>query len=207
MTKKEKNRISREIKAILDEFKEDKQEFGYINDGQGVRYEMGELYVRIENYKGLLDYYSWFYENFPDDIGFPELQICWIIGGIKEKRKEIINKHLVQLEDINTYVLPKLLKQDYPKTERWEGMNISTEDYANYVVEDYEKYIDEEVKSYLQSITSDEKYLKNKLELVNNYVKLSSLGRGVKRSKVITDNDDLLIKWEAELNEKTSWQS
>jgi len=196
MTKTEKRRIKKEIESIMNEFNYYKKEFRFINDGNGDRYRIGELYLSIEDYKGLNKYYTWFYHNFPDDIGFPEIQICWIIGGIKSGDKNIVIKHLIQLEDINIYVIPKLLDQKYERKDIWEGMNLSTEEYADYVKEEFQKHLDTQVSEYLKQITETQKYREFKSQLIENYCKLNKYDRGIRRSKIISDNDNLLKKWE-----------
>lgn len=200
MTKAEKNIIKKDIKHIIREFDETRKVMGYVHDGEGTRYEVGELYLQMRDYEGLLNYYSYFYEHFPDDIGFPELQICWIAAGIKEDKPSIVNKHLIELEDMNTYIIPKLLGKQIKRIEKWEGMNISTEEYADYILDYLRDDIEEEITEALTKITNEKDYVNFKAKLIENYSKLNNLQPGQTRTKIIADNNALLKKWEKALN-------
>jgi len=192
-----KQENQKEFAAIIEDFEADKALTGFINDGAGDRYHAALLLIEIADYKGLLDYYDWFYTHFPDDIGFPELHLCWIYAALNTGRDDLLHKHLVELEDINTYVLPKLLGQPVERVEKWEGSNLETEAYADYLLDEhlFQQQLSPKMKARLLSITQSEVYQEYKQRFLAYQVEIDTLPVGPKRSHTLEKSYELLEDW------------
>ena len=189
--------IKKKATAIQKALEKEKQTYGFINDGRGKRYQAALLLLEIEDYKGLLKYYDWFYAHFPDDIGFPELHLSWVYTALNTGQDALLHKHLVELEDINTYVLPKLLGQPVERVEKWEGSNLETEEYADYLLEKHvlRELLTPEVKARLLTISQSEVYQSYKQRFLAYQVEIDTLPVGPKRSRALQKRDDLLEDW------------
>ena len=183
--------------AIIEDLEADKALTGLINDSEGDRYYAALLLMEIADYKGLLEYYDWFYTHFPDDIGFPELHLCWIYAALNTGRDDLLHKHLVELEDINTYVLPKLLGQPVERVEKWERSNYATEDYADYLLEEqlFKERLTPKMEAALTAITQSEAYQNYKQQYLECLAALNALPAGPERSRVIEREEGVLAAW------------
>jgi len=94
-----------------------------------------------------------------------------------------------------------LLNQPYTRVDKWESMNISTEDYAEEIKREYQSYFDPETTAILKDLTSMERYVEFKEKCIALDVALNDLRPGVKRTKAITDREKLEKAWLAWLEE------
>lgn len=192
-----KQKNQKAFAAIIKELEADKALTGFIYDGAGDRYHAALLLIEIADYKGLLDYYDWFYTHFEDDIGSPELHLCWIYTALNTGRDDLLHKHLVELEDINTYVLPKLLGQPVERVEKWEGSNLETEEYADYLLQAYpfRRQLTKKMEARLLSITQSKVHEDYKQRFLAYQVEIETLPVGPKRSLTLQKSYDLLEEW------------
>ena len=176
---------------------EDKEIYGFIDDSNGERYYAALMLMEIEDYKGLLEYYDWFYTYFPDDVGMPELHLCWIFAAAETGKQGLLKKHLVELEDINTYVLPKLLGQPVERVEKWEWSNYATEDYADYLLEEqlFKERLTPKMEAALTAITLSEAYQNYKQQYLECLAALNALPAGPERSRMIEREEGVLAAW------------
>jgi hypothetical protein len=183
--------------AIQKALEKEKKTYGFMNDGGGKRYRAALLLLEIEDYQGLLEYYDWFYTHFPDDVGTPELHLCWIFAAAETGRDDLLRKHLVKLEDVNTYVLPKLLGQHVERLEKWEWSNYATEDYADYLLEGqlFKERLTPKMEAALTAITQSEVYQNYKQQHLECLVARNSLPAGPERSRVIAREKEVLEAW------------
>jgi hypothetical protein len=188
-------RIKKRIARLKAELRKEKRMFGWYDDSSGRRYLIPELYLEIKDYQNIIIYYDWFYGEFPDDIGFPELHLCWIIAGIHKKKPEMYQRHLVELEGINGYIIPLLLEQEVLKLEKWEGMSISTLDYAREIHTNFAQLLDAGAREELARITGESRYLdfKNRLGAIDQA--LLHEKPGPERENLLRDRNSLLQNW------------
>ncbi len=201
MTEQQRQRIEKKIKKIHAGLKAEKRKFGGYFDNQGNRYTIGVLYADIKDYKGLIKYYKWFNKAFPDDIGFPELHLAWIIAGIKENKLEMVKNHLPKLEEINSYIIPKIVGKKVLQVDKWEGMNLSTEEYADSVIDRSKSWMDEEVIKKLETVTSNEKYQFYKKKVIECDIKLKEEEDVSQRGKIGDEREQYIADWKGGVGE------
>ncbi len=195
MTPRQIEKIKKQIKSERAFLAAEKRKFGGYFDNRGRRYVIAELYSHIQDYKGVLRYYNWFYKEFPDDIGFPELHLSWIIAAIKEKKSNIFNNHLIHLEAINSYIIPEILGIKQLKTNKWEGMGLSTIEYAKDIKEVSKEWIDTEIINVLEKITSDTEYQRFKSQMIQFDIQFSSEDKVSIRAKILKKREQNVKNW------------
>ena len=202
MTPRQIEKIKKQIKSERAFLSAEKRKFGDYFDNRGRRYIIAELYTDIKDYKGVLRYYNWFNKEFPDDIGFPEVHLSWIIAAIKEKKLQIAYKHLVLLEEINSYLIPKILGIKQLEIQKWDSMDLSTIDYANHITENCKSWIDQEIINFLDETTSREEYKIFKKKVIECDLKLNSKNEKISRKKILKKRKKHVKDWIQYLIEK-----
>lgn len=126
MTEKQIEKVKLKIGKYKKALAADKRNWGgEYHDGQGIRYIIPALYIKISDYKGGLKYFAWFDKNFPDDSGYPIFLFEWTFVLFKcGKLLEAENKAHITFFS-NTYLLDKFLGKkplqlDKNKSSNWE---------------------------------------------------------------------------------------
>lgn len=73
---KTKNGIKKRIEKYEKLLKSEKKKFGFIDDSSGLRYDIGPLYLLMDDIEDCLKSFRWFQKNFPDDCGDPFQYLC-----------------------------------------------------------------------------------------------------------------------------------
>lgn len=130
---KTKDKIKLRIKQYEQVLKNEKKEFGYINDGSGKRYLLGILYLLSGDNDGSLKHFEWFEKEFSDDIGEPGQYIGWVLALFRAgKYKEARNK-LLQTILMNLYIVPRLVGIEQEELDIWYGSNMEEKSYIEYL--------------------------------------------------------------------------
>lgn len=94
MTPEEIKRYRERANRAKRELLKEKQQYGYINDGSGKRYLAPVYYVLAGDNDKALAFYTWFEEEFDDDIGEPVFDSsicigCWLNFGLATPHKHV----------------------------------------------------------------------------------------------------------------------
>lgn len=109
----------------------EKREFGVYDDSRGLRYLPLKYYLKIEDYRGGLNYTRWYQKNSPDDIGFPEFLFEWIIILFKLGKLEDAEKMALRTFFSKTYLFEKFFKRPIIQIDKWEWSNWEGIEIAN----------------------------------------------------------------------------
>lgn len=118
MTEKQIERIRTKITQVKKALAADKKQWGgYFHDGSGIRYMCPELYLKIRDFKGALNYFRWFAKNFPDDVCYGEFYVEWAItlfklGRLEEAGLKVVEGYLCDSTIWNKFLGRKLTKED-----------------------------------------------------------------------------------------------
>ncbi len=200
MTPRQEERLRNKIQAAKENLRIGKRTFGFYDDSHGLRYEIGLLYFQLEDHAGLMKYHNWFYKNFEDDIGLPELHLAWINSSRILRKMAIFNRHLIELEEINLYLIPLLLEEKIDELPIWHGMNWSQKNYGEYVVEHYQKRMAPEVLELLAEITHQSNYQSFKDLLIQQKIKLKAEKVVKKRKKIMAAEAKIVEEWRKSLS-------
>lgn len=201
MTDKQILRVKTQITEARRALSAEKRKYGWYDDSYGRRYVIGELYLKIQDFKGLARYHTWFYKEFEDDIGGPELLLAWGVGFISLGKKELAALRIAELENLNSYLLPILVGQDTGPIDKYEWANYAQHDYAVAVANRLTKMIPAPVIKTLEQVYQDPAYLALKEELVETYRLIKSMPSGPERTHLRRKQKALKPGMEARLLE------
>ncbi len=137
--KKLKSRISSYKSALNKE----KRNYGYINDGGGKRYTLFCLYLVLNDLIKSYDYFEWYKEEFPDDVGEPIQKLCWAICLHRMEKDDEAEYMLAELMLSNLYMIPQIIGQDVNEYNMWHSSSDAFPDYFEYIPEEVLKSIKE----------------------------------------------------------------
>lgn len=131
MTPKQAERIQTKITKIKKELAEDKRRSGgFYDDSRGLRYLPPALYLKLEDYTGLLRYFNWFAKNFPDDMGYPIFLFEWTFTLFKTKKIKLAEQKALQTFRANTHLFNTFLQRpphesNIREWSNWESQKLA----------------------------------------------------------------------------------
>jgi hypothetical protein len=117
MTDKQKDKIKSKIRSFRATLSAEKRKFGGYMDSRGLRYEISHLYIKAEDYKGALRYYTWFEKEFSDDMCYPLFYIQWTFAIYKNNKPLLAEKKLLETAYNDIFILPILVGEEEIKSE------------------------------------------------------------------------------------------
>jgi len=121
------NAISR-ISTGLSSFK---REFGFIDDGAGVRYYLAYLYFLLDDNRKSSEYLRWFKREFPDDMGEPVQMLCMAL--MLHRMGKDGSSLLCRTMCSNIYLIPFVLGERFERVDMWHGGNWEDPEYTEEV--------------------------------------------------------------------------
>ena len=195
MTERQRDKLEKDIAAAKAQLRREKKMFGAYDDSYGARYYIAEKYFLLGDHKKSLRYRPWFYKHFPDDFGNPELHLFWLIAGFLDGKMKIGVHHLIDLEELNLYVVPLILGKEVDSLDSRHMMNLSTLEYALSVNAQWRKKIPEEAIALLHEKTNHPIYLQNKEEMIAGKLALSKEYDTEKRGLILERREELIEHW------------
>lgn len=117
----------------------EKSEYGYINDGAGRRYRVGVYFLLAGELQRACEAFDWFYDEFPDDSGEPVFYLYAALAAHRAGELGKARRRLLQASVSNIFILPLLAGEQYPAPDIWYPSNC---DYEEYLME-VEEYLSE----------------------------------------------------------------
>jgi len=122
--------IKQRIASYRRGFQKELDTVGMISDLHGKRYVLFRLYFLLNEPEDSADYFEWFEEQFPNDMGEPIMYLCWAVMLRRMNRIEEAKRKLVLLMLSNIYFIPLLLDDNSVTREAmWHGSNRAEMDY------------------------------------------------------------------------------
>ncbi len=158
LRKKYREKANRAKRELLKE----KKQYGYISDGSGRRYRIGVYYLISGDTQKALEYYTWFDQEFDDDIGEPIFSLFW---ALTHHRSGNFEEAAIQLQKVmlqNIYLLPHILGEPIEKQHIWHSSNCADPDYI-WDVEEFFEFLTEEETMWIKQSFFNERfsYLRN----------------------------------------------
>jgi hypothetical protein len=193
MTRNQEDRIRTRIERIKNALSADKKHWGgYYHDGQGLRYLLPELYIKIEDYNGSLKYFRWFTKAFPDDSGFPFFLFEWTITLFKTGKIKDAEMKALETFMSNTYLLDKFLGKELLYFDKWEGSNWERQDLVNDLPYKQDQEQLHDFANWLAQYTSSDSFYKITQEFIEIAIKLKVEPVGRKRTILANRQSKLL---------------
>ena len=124
LTPKQQERLRAKIAGIRKALNAEKRKFGWYDDSRGLRYLPPELYIKLHDYKGGLNYLRWFRKNFPDDIGFPHFLFEWTLILFKNGKEHDARQKALETWFSNTYLFDKFFGRPLEPMDKYEDSNL-----------------------------------------------------------------------------------
>ena len=180
--KKFRERANRARRGLLNE----KKEYSHINDGSGKRYRAGVFYLLSGDVEKAIDFYSWYEQEFPDDVGEPISELYWALahyraGNIEEARIRLQSTMLQ-----NVYLLPLLFNKPMETQEIWHGSNLERPEYLFEV----EEFLDEptaEERKWIKKEFHGKRFEELRTGYIETYKALLDERDIEKRGKILDD--------------------
>ena len=157
------------IKKYKDILYEEKLLFGYLDDSNGLRYAIAELYAEIEDFKGCLTYYRWFTENFPDDGAFPETFLIWTKALFAQGKLKEAHRKTIETALTNIYLIPFLLDLEMEDQNLPGYLSSMGADYADQAIPHFKYLMTPEFSEWLYNAYKSKEYQ----DVVGRYIELS----------------------------------
>jgi hypothetical protein len=109
MPQTEQQKIRSRLRRYERKLRKEKEMHGGYDDGGGRRYEVAPNYLLLNDNDGALAAFRWFEQDFPDDVGVPDLFLCWCLALYRAGNEIGAAKKLRQAMFSNLYLVPKLL--------------------------------------------------------------------------------------------------
>ncbi len=174
MTEKQIERVKTKIRKIRAALAAEKRKYGDYDDSRGIRFYPPRLYLEIGDFKGALTYLKWFDKNFAGGGYYPDFLFEWTIILFKTGKLKDAEKKAFETFCSNTYLFDKFLGRKIIQIDKFEGSNLETPEFANYI-----KYLSTQVEltdfsQWLESLVSSEKFQKLSSKYIEIHRKLKS---------------------------------
>lgn len=183
--------IKKRIEKYEKLLKAEKKKFGFIDDSSGLRYDIGPLYLLLDDIEDCLKSFRWFHKNFPDDCGDPFQYLCWTLALFKNDNIiEAENKLIITMLQ-NLYLVPHIIGNDQPVYNMWHSSNIEEKEYLDYLPPEFVQLWDQKAISWARTTYYGERcnlFRKRFVEIKNQ---LQNEPVGPKRNKLVKELYDL----------------
>ena len=191
MTDKQIERIKKTIKIYRARLAAEKRRFhGYFDNG-GSRYIIPEFYLKIADYKGALTYFRWFTREFPDDSGFPSLNLFWTLTLYQNKKIIGAKSKAYKTAFSNTYLIDLICNKETIGIDKSELDGSESLVYARQIVEGCIKLLTPEFKDWICTLNETDDFKSN----LNKFISLQKLikdeSTGPLRSKLVNESSKL----------------
>jgi 3',5'-cyclic AMP phosphodiesterase CpdA len=135
MTLEERKRYRERANRAKRELLKEKEQYGYINDGSGKRYLAPVYYVLAGDHDKALAFYTWFEEEFSDDIGEPVFDLYWVLAEYRAGNTTQASYRLQIAMLNNLYLLPFLCNKPIGTLDIWHESTQAASSYLREIQE------------------------------------------------------------------------
>lgn len=158
---------------------------GQYHDGQGIRYLIPELFIKIEDYKGGLKYLNWFNKNFPDDSGYPIFLFEWAFILFKCNKLMNAEEKVYSAFFSNTCLFDIFFEKEPLQLNKYEGSTWEFESLTHNFQYSHKHTEFTEFASWAEAILSSRKFLDTVNEFIEIKQKLKNEPVGKKRTEFV----------------------
>jgi hypothetical protein len=185
VTEKQIERVRTKITRVKRELAADKKRWGgYYDDSAGLRYVAPDLYLKIRDFKGAMNYFRWFAKNFPDDCCYGEFLLEWSLTLFKLGKVEDARQKVTDAYFIDTRVLNKFLGRQVTMVD--ETINSFERDWSETQVLGYSAKENDwaDFAVWLETLLTSEPFLSLSKEYLEIQNQLKTESDPAKRGKL-----------------------
>lgn len=182
------NRIDSYRKAMNDE----KREWGYYNDGHGLRYILFSLYFLLDEKTLSKRYITWFDKNFDDDCGEPVADLCRALILFRRNEKKAARIALGKTMLSNLYIIPFVLGREVREYDMWHSSNTEGTGWLEWTPDEVVNAITDHDKKWLQEQYDSQPFTKAREEYIAIYKELETVEGSSERGQLLTRANELV---------------
>lgn len=190
--KKIKNRITKYKR----ELQKEKDWQGFIHDGFGKRYLLFCFYFVLGDYDNAEEYFEWYKQEFPDDIGDPIQQLCWALILHRMGKDKEAKYRLAELMLSNLYIIPYLLGYEIEAYDIWHGSNLEEPEYVVYIFDEVVEKINKSDLQWMEELYHSPEFTRIRDRYIEIQHKLKNAKNFEERSKLTDEAESLLDGFE-----------
>ncbi|MBL6996422.1 hypothetical protein [Desulfobacula sp.] len=186
-------KIKQRISSYRSALKKEIETYGIISDGYGKRYLLFSLYFVLNDLEKSAEYFEWFEEEFPADVGEPGMYLSWAVSLHRMGKDRDARIKLAMLLLSNIYFIPQLLGDiDIKKEDMWHSSNYEEIDYFDYMPDDIFKEISSSEKEWIKTVYQSDDFQKMKKTHIDIYGELLH-EKNVEKRKALVDMSS--VQW------------
>lgn len=141
----EQKKLRERANRLLNALKKEKKTHGDYDDGGGKRYRIGVYLVLAGDIEKAAEYYDWYEQEFPDDVGEPAALLLGAIAAHRNKQSTKARIRLALAMLSNLWLLPFVAGRTLDAQDIWFSSNRSSPDYID------------EIHGFLETISTEER--------------------------------------------------
>ena len=186
--KKLKSTISR-YKSIM---RKEKKEFGNIHDGYGKRYLLFCLYFVLGDLKKSNEYFEWYKEEFPDDIGEPIQKLCWVLSLHRMGKDAEARRMLADTMLSNLYIIPQIVEEEIQKYDMQHFSNLEFIDYITYMPDEVWENISQDEIEWMKSLYDSSEFRRIRQRCIEIRRELKD-AKGIEKRRPLVEEENSLL--------------
>lgn len=179
--------IKSQITRLEENLKIEKNTFGAIQDGRGIRYEIGPLYMLLGDYVGALKAFDFFEKNFPDDCVEPLHTLMWALTLFKNKEFEKAESKLIDTMLINVYIIPKVVGVVVDRRISKHSFYFEEEEFCQGMPKELLKHWDAEAIEWAKSAWHSENVVNIREKYIELQNQIAEARSGPRRTKLMRE--------------------
>jgi hypothetical protein len=180
-----RSKIRARLRRYERQLRAEKSRTGNFDDGAGLRFLVGPLYLLLGDLEGATKSYAWFEKQFPDDGGEPGNDLCWALVLYRIGSLEAAARKLRQAMLRNLYLLPQLLGIPHKPLAIWHGSNWAEAGYLACIPPEYWELWDAAALGWARRLYESEAFQKAESRFIAIYKELRTLPPGPRRSALV----------------------
>lgn len=195
MTEKQIEKIKKTIRSHRSKLSAEKRKFGWYDDSGGRRYVIAELYMKIGDYKGAINYFNWFDKEFSEDIGYPDFNLYKAAAYFENKKMDKAARETFYTLFSNVFLIEMICKNPVDHIKYKGYSNLQTKEFAEYTLKTCLTVLSEDFKTWLCEFICKEEYQ----NVLKEYVALNKLisdeSAGATRNNLLNQQRLFVSKW------------
>jgi hypothetical protein len=192
--KKLKSRITR-YKSSL---KKEEEEHGFIHDGFGKRHLLFCFYFVLNNLDEAYEYFQWYKEKFPNDIGDPIQKLCWALSLKRMGKGGEAKYRLADLMLSNLYIIPYLLGYEVKRYDFWHATNLAEPEIVEYIFPEVIDNITDSEYQWMEELYTSDEFTRIRERYIEIKWQLEDTKNYEQRHKLVQESFSLLDNMKVE---------
>ena len=186
-------KIRQRISSYRSAINKEKKQHHYISDGAGKRYVLFCLYYLLGDDKQSEQYFSWYEEEFSDDVGEPIQFLCWTLILCRMGKEDEAKYKLAQLMLSNLYFIPRLLGQEVEKYDMWHSSSDAHIDYFDHLPPEVFEKITTGEKEWISNHYDSFDFTRIRKRYIKIFQSLQHTKKPEERKALLSESYELLV--------------